>query len=158
MIKSVKEQLRRIPNKGIGYGLLRYLGPRDAVREQLQRFLAPEISFNYLGQFDQTFPPEAPFLPAGEAIGKSNDPSTPLPYALDINVSLLDARLVVAWGFSGRRYKRQTILELGEAYLAMLTTYIRHCVAQEIGRYTPSDFPDIDIDQGTLDHIFEEIG
>ncbi len=158
LIKSVKEQLRRIPNKGIGYGLLRYLRSHDALREQLCRFTAPEISFNYLGQFDQTFPAEAPFRLASEAIGKSNDVSTRLPYALDINVSLLEGRLVVAWGYSRHRYKRETIVELGESYLVMLNTYIQHCVAQETGSYTPSDFPDIDIDQGTLDHIFEEIG
>ncbi len=158
LIKSVKEQLRHIPNKGIGYGLLRYLSPHDAVREQLRQFAASEISFNYLGQFDQTFPAEAPFRPACEAIGKSNDASTRLPYALDINASLIDGRLAVAWGYSRHRYKRQTIVELAESYLLTLNACIQHCIEQETGTYTPSDFPDIDIDQGTLDHIFEEIG
>src|SRR5262249_44941572 len=35
-LKAVKEQLRRIPNRGIGYGLLRYLCADAAVREALR--------------------------------------------------------------------------------------------------------------------------
>ncbi|WP_350308373.1 hypothetical protein [Bacillus subtilis] len=48
-IKAVKEGLRRIPHKGIGYGILRYLSNQD----QISYTAKPEISFNYLGQFDQ---------------------------------------------------------------------------------------------------------
>ena len=51
-LKSVKEQLRQVPDKGIGYGLLRYLHPDAALRDSLRADDAA-ISFNYLGQFDQ---------------------------------------------------------------------------------------------------------
>ena len=51
-IKSIKEKLRVIPNKGIGYGVLRYLHPDASVRERLRLQKNNEISFNYLGQFD----------------------------------------------------------------------------------------------------------
>ncbi|NER25073.1 MAG: hypothetical protein F6J96_31110 [Symploca sp. SIO1C2] len=53
VIKSIKEQLRAIPNRGIGYGILRYLCKDTAVNQQIQSIPTPEISFNYLGQFDQ---------------------------------------------------------------------------------------------------------
>ncbi|WP_133054654.1 condensation domain-containing protein, partial [Niastella populi] len=43
---NVKEDLRRVPNKGIGYGILNYLS-----REGLESRLTPEITFNYLGDF-----------------------------------------------------------------------------------------------------------
>ncbi|WP_246063161.1 condensation domain-containing protein, partial [Paenibacillus ehimensis] len=45
-IKRVKEGLRHIPNKGIGYGILRYL---SAPQEGMKFGVEPEISFNYLG-------------------------------------------------------------------------------------------------------------
>jgi hypothetical protein len=61
-IKSVKEQLRGVPDKGIGYGLLRYLGTPDA-REALSSLAAPRITFNYLGQFDRQFNQSALFVP-----------------------------------------------------------------------------------------------
>src|ERR1043165_7348161 len=50
-LRSVKEQLRRIPGKGVGYGALRYLGSAE-VRERLRKREQMEVSFNYLGQFD----------------------------------------------------------------------------------------------------------
>ncbi len=52
-LKSVKEQLRQIPNQGIGYGILRYLSSDEETVNKLQQLPKPEISFNYLGQFDQ---------------------------------------------------------------------------------------------------------
>ncbi|OMF36024.1 condensation domain-containing protein, partial [Paenibacillus peoriae] len=49
-IKRVKEDLRHVPHKGIGYGILKYMSQDDAHHSLA---LQPEISFNYLGQFDQ---------------------------------------------------------------------------------------------------------
>ena len=48
-LKSIKEQLRALPDNGLGYGLLRYLNPQTA--SQLAGFAAPQIGFNYLGRF-----------------------------------------------------------------------------------------------------------
>ena len=50
-IQAVKEQLRAIPGKGLGYGLLRFLGDPEAVSTLADR-PGPEVSFNYLGQVD----------------------------------------------------------------------------------------------------------
>ncbi|SMC29673.1 non-ribosomal peptide synthase domain TIGR01720, partial [Clostridium acidisoli DSM 12555] len=46
MIKNTKDSLRRIPNKGIGYGIIKYLS-----KDKMEFKLKPEICFNYLGQF-----------------------------------------------------------------------------------------------------------
>ncbi|MGH7825280.1 MAG: amino acid adenylation domain-containing protein [Candidatus Binatia bacterium] len=54
-LKSIREQLGRIPNRGIGYGSLRFLSRDAAVAAMLKRLPQPEVSFNYLGQFDQVF-------------------------------------------------------------------------------------------------------
>ncbi|MGV8295394.1 condensation domain-containing protein, partial [Pseudomonas aeruginosa] len=47
-VKAIKEQLRAIPSRGIGYGLLRYLGSAEA-RRTLETLPEGEIVFNYLG-------------------------------------------------------------------------------------------------------------
>ena len=47
-LKLVKEQLRELPDRGLGYGLLRYLNPQTA--SQLDGFATPQIGFNYLGR------------------------------------------------------------------------------------------------------------
>ncbi len=46
---EVKETLHRIPNKGIGYGILRYLSGKPYDHQ-------PEITFNYLGDFGAEAP------------------------------------------------------------------------------------------------------
>ncbi|WP_236581305.1 condensation domain-containing protein, partial [Rhodococcus sp. T7] len=48
-LKTVKEQLRTIPDHGAGYGQLRYLDPHTA--DRLRDLPDPQISFNYLGRF-----------------------------------------------------------------------------------------------------------
>ncbi len=48
---AVKEQLRAVPGDGLGYGLLRYLGPPEA-RAALAAQPAAAVLFNYLGQLD----------------------------------------------------------------------------------------------------------
>ena len=50
-IKSVKEGLRQIPNRGIGYGVLKCLTIND-MKEKGCLDYESQIEFNYLGQFD----------------------------------------------------------------------------------------------------------
>ncbi|NUS58898.1 MAG: AMP-binding protein, partial [Streptomycetaceae bacterium] len=47
-LKAVKEQLRAVPDKGVGYGLLRHLNPGTAA--ELAGLPEPQIGFNYLGR------------------------------------------------------------------------------------------------------------
>src|SRR5262249_17960841 len=49
-LKRIKEQLRTVPDHGIGYGLLRHLNAHTGA--ELARFDAPQLCFNYLGRFD----------------------------------------------------------------------------------------------------------
>jgi hypothetical protein len=51
LLRSVKDQLRAVPARGIGFGILRRLSPDAAVRERLAAIPAPQVNFNYLGQF-----------------------------------------------------------------------------------------------------------
>ena len=48
-LKTIKEQLRAVPGKGLGYGLLRYLN--DETAAELAGAAAPQLGFNYLGRF-----------------------------------------------------------------------------------------------------------
>ncbi len=67
-VKAIKEQLRAVPDKGLGYGVLRYLGEPE-VRAELAALPAPRITFNYLGQFDRQFDEGALFVPSSEGSG-----------------------------------------------------------------------------------------
>ena len=53
---NIKEQLRAVPNRGVGYGLLRYVRGDEAVAAALRALPQAEVCFNYLGQLDQALP------------------------------------------------------------------------------------------------------
>src|SRR5439155_25797925 len=83
-LRTTKSLLRRIPQRGIGYGLLRYLHPDPQVRGRLQEQSQPAISFNYLGQFDQVLGSEALFTLAPESSGWELAPEDQRVHQLDV--------------------------------------------------------------------------
>ncbi|WP_347901175.1 non-ribosomal peptide synthase/polyketide synthase [Pseudomonas purpurea] len=146
-IKGIKEHLRRVPNNGIGYGVLRYLGQQPALENTTR------ITFNYLGQFDQSFDEHALFVPASESSGSSHDDRAPLGNWLNINGQVYGAELVLSWSFSREMYREDTVQYLADAYSAELRALIEHCLALENAGVTPSDFPLAGLDQAQLDGL-----
>ena len=49
MLRSVRDQLRAIPDRGIGYGMLRYLSPDPDVTAALEELPPAQILVNYIG-------------------------------------------------------------------------------------------------------------
>src|SRR5690606_20408128 len=84
-LKAIKEQLRAIPQGGIGYGVLRYRHPDPAVRASLAALPAPELSFNYLGQLDTLIGGDLLLGPAPEPIGPPQSLRARRAHLLDIN-------------------------------------------------------------------------
>lgn len=75
-IKTVKEQLRCIPHKGIGYGILKYLHKNISLSSSKTKpissgTVSPTLSFNYLGQWDNTTESNALLTFASESSGSS---------------------------------------------------------------------------------------
>jgi non-ribosomal peptide synthase protein (TIGR01720 family) len=157
VIKSVKEQLRRVPDRGLGYGLLRYLRGDTELEAQLQAGPQAQVSFNYLGQLDQALPPGAPFRMAQESPGPLHDPSAARRYLIDVTASVIEGQLRIAWTYSQERHRQETIAGIAHACMAALEALIAHCLDPEAGGYTPSDFPDAGIDQESLDRVLAEL-
>ena len=151
-IKAIKEQLRGVPHKGLGYGVLRYLAD-DLTQHTMAALPSAEITFNYLGQFDQSFGSEALFHPLDESAGLAHDPDAPLPNALSVDSQVYGGELVLRWTFSRERHDQQTIRELADAYLAELHSLIAHCLRDDAGGLTPSDFPLAHLSQAQLDAL-----
>ena len=156
-LKSIKEQVRRIPRRGLGYGLLRYLRPDREDAARLQALPQAELSFNYLGQFDQVLPPGSLFRWAPESSGPSHDGGGGRRYLLDITGIITGGRLRLAWSYSAEVYRQRTIEQVAQAYLSALQALIAHCQSPEAGGYTPSDFPQMKLDQKELDELIEEL-
>ena len=151
-IKSVKEQLRAVPHKGIGYGLLRYLGAPEA-RKALSNQAAPRITFNYLGQFDRQFNEAALFVPATQGSGQAQDCEAPLANWLTVEGQVYGGELALRWGFSREMFEVATVQRLADDYAAELQALIEHCCATPAGQVTPSDFPLARLTQQQLDAL-----
>ncbi|MFF7061853.1 non-ribosomal peptide synthase/polyketide synthase [Pseudomonas sp. NPDC008258] len=152
-IKTIKEQLRAVPNKGIGYGVLRYLGDEEA-RQVLAQLPAGEVVFNYLGQFDSSFDTATGLLvPAQESTGQGHDDATPLSTQLAINGQVFAGELKLNWSFSRERYKPSTVQRLADAFAQELKALIEHCCQAQSHGVTPSDFPLAGLTQTQLDNL-----
>ncbi|NEP13157.1 MAG: AMP-binding protein [Symploca sp. SIO2C1] len=157
-IKSIKEQLRQIPDFGIGYGIGRYLSNDATLRDQLAALPQGQISFNYLGQFDEQFDEangatQTLGRPAPEYSGVPYSPEGPRSHLLDINALIVEEQLQVSWSYSSAVHERSTVARLAQSYREALQALIEHCVSPSAGGQTPSDFPAAELSQATLDRV-----
>lgn len=149
-LKAVKETLLAVPDRGLSYGALRYLGaPHQASGLADVR---PQLSFNYYGQLDQTAqaPPFCGVAP--EPTGASWADSASLPHAIEVNAQVVDGRLAVSWQ-AREGVTRELLAGLAATFDRVLHSLIRACAAPGAGGYTPSDFPLAELPQSVLDTL-----
>ena len=114
-LKAVKEQVRGIPQRGVGYGLLRWLSPAEAVRERMAELEVAEVSFNYLGQLDQVLEAESVLSIAPESVGAMHGSGEQRAYVVEVTASVGGGELQVGWRYSERVHQRETNRKSGGA-------------------------------------------
>ncbi|MBC3409979.1 amino acid adenylation domain-containing protein, partial [Pseudomonas sp. SWRI51] len=127
-IMAVREQLAAVPNKGIGYGVLRHMD-QPWVCERLAELPQAQVTFNYLGQLDQSFDAEhALFLPGPESVGDSFSQQASLANWLEVVGQVFDGKLSFRCIYSNRRFRQGTIDALMQQFEAQLLLLIEHCL------------------------------
>jgi non-ribosomal peptide synthase protein (TIGR01720 family) len=131
-LKAVKEQLRRIPNRGIGYSILRHLRADSATARQPR----PHVSFNYLGQMGSS---GAGLYPAAtQPTGAPRSPKNRRPNLIEIVGRVSNDRLTMDWIYPAQADPR-ILQDTANAFNANLKRIIDHCQNSE-GGFTLSDF------------------
>jgi amino acid adenylation domain-containing protein/non-ribosomal peptide synthase protein (TIGR01720 family) len=153
LLKYVKEVLHNTPQRGLGYGVLRYLHPDRQIREGLRPFRPIEISFNYLGQIDQVLEPEGVFTGAPESSGIVQSPYQKRTHILDITASVQHRELQIQLFYSRNLHQRSTLQGIGDELMRRLDRLTAHCESLAVRQYTPSDFSWVELDQGSLDEL-----
>lgn len=156
VLKSVKEQLRRIPKRGIGYGILRYLHPDEEIRTQLQALPPAWVSFNYLGQFERGLSGSTS-LGTPAVLKSEQSPKGHRSHVLSISGWIRSGQLEMTFTYSDRIHRPSAIEQLSSQYLDTLKTLIGHCQSPEVGGYTPSDFSASTLNQKQLDKLMSRI-
>ena len=161
-MRAVKEQLRGVPQGGLGYGLLKYLSEDEEVREALGGPV-PEVSFNYHGQ-------------VGERRGTADTTAAGLvqhvaevkeglrggceerEHVLEVIAVVRGGVLEVEWSYSAALHKAETIRRVAQEYVAELEQMIAEVSAEVVAdALSPSDFPLADLSQEELDGALNEL-
>lgn len=155
-LKSIKEQLRQIPNRGFDYGIGYYLSSDLTIQSPLKNYPKAQVSFNYLGQFTSHQIGEIGWKLSQESTGSIHSPLGQRSHLIAIHGIVVDGQLDMEWQYSENFHHQTTIKNLAAAYRDSLESLINHCLSVE-GGYTPSDFPDADLNQAELDELLSEL-
>jgi microcystin synthetase protein McyA len=153
----VKEQVRAIPQRGVGYGLLRWLSADAQVRERMAELETAEVSFNYLGQLDQVLEEGSVLSVAPESVGATRSPEWKRRHLLEVGASVEAGSLQVVWAYSEQVHERETIVRVAERYLEALRRIIAHCLSVDVDDRALSDFSNEELTDDDLENIFEQI-
>jgi len=154
LLKQVKENVRAVPDGGLGYGMLRYLNAETG--PVLAALPKAEIGFNYLGRFSSRPEGDAQPWQLTGTIGGAAERDMPLRHVVEIDAAVRNAAegpeldLTVTW--AGRILGDAEAESLGKAWLDLLTGLAAH-VAAAGGGHTPSDFPLISLTQPDVAEI-----
>jgi amino acid adenylation domain-containing protein/non-ribosomal peptide synthase protein (TIGR01720 family) len=152
-LKSVKEQLRQTTDRGIQYGVSRYLSTEAEWAWELHKLPRPEVIFNYLGQMDQILPEASMFRLAQESSGPHQSPMENRHHLIEIDGGVIGKQLQLSWAYSRNLHRRTTVEGLARTFVEALQALIAHCQSPEAGGYTPSDFPAARLTQEELDRF-----
>ncbi|WNG58277.1 amino acid adenylation domain-containing protein [Archangium gephyra] len=157
-LRAVKETLRRIPRRGLGFGVLRYLSKDEALAARLRALPAAEVSFNYLGQLDHVLPPGSPLALTSESVGPTQDPGDRRAHRIGVNALVSGGRLQISWAYGERLYRKETLESLARGFLDALRALLARCTAGDAASLlTPADFPLARLGQTQLDAVVEHV-
>ena len=148
-LKRVKEMLRAVPHKGLGFGLLSQLNAETA--PALADAPPRHLLFNYLGQFDQMSRGE--WRLAEESPGAMAAGTRRRAHLVEANALVKSGRLCVEWRWCRDIHDHASIAELAELFLAALRGLVAHCLTPGVGGHTPSDFPLARLRQQDLERL-----
>ncbi|MDI5967961.1 amino acid adenylation domain-containing protein [Streptomyces sp. SL13] len=158
VLKQVKEQLRGLPDKGLGFGMLRHLNLETAAL--FSDALPRQIGFNYLGRIEAGSLEPADWSPAPEDVPVLQDDNAPAAHSLELNAITREhadgMRLVAGWAWPEMLFDEADIRDLSETWARVLGALIAHVEQGGAGGATPSDVTLVSMTQEQIDALSDE--
>ncbi|WP_217563127.1 non-ribosomal peptide synthetase [Paenibacillus sp. GbtcB18] len=149
---QVKEQMRKVPGQGTGYGVLKYIA--DLTETEASRLLPDgAICFNYLGQVDSTDSKLFALMQDEHDINKNHYEYRK--HVLEINARLVDGSLQTDWIYAEQSLSEYEAITLADMFSQSLGQIIAFCKGLDGEIHTPADFPLADINEDQLKKIAE---
>jgi len=153
-IKRVKDALRKVPRRGIGYGMLKYLAARDD-GESVAFLAKPPIVFNYWGSFDggTSWKPFTIAEGMTDIAGGLSHSS----HALEISSAVIAGRMEISIAYDRRRFGSKSMERLCADYKRNILLIEDHCSGREGSEVTPGDLDFEGLSMADLDGIAERL-
>jgi amino acid adenylation domain-containing protein/non-ribosomal peptide synthase protein (TIGR01720 family) len=150
-----KERLRSLPRRGVHFGLLLHSG-ESATRQVLAALPRPEVSFNYLGRFDQALAGHSRFRFADEPAGEPISGDSPLAHALALDAIISGGALSIGFRFDPAVLEETRVRRLIAGFEDQLAGLIEHCLSAA-PEPSATDFPLADLSQAELERLDLEL-
>ncbi len=126
LIAACKKTLRAVPNKGMGFGVLRYMSEdREIIRAAEAN--AATISFNYLGRFGQARPADAVFSPLRFNSEQVVATDYRLSHRLSVNGIIENEALAFSIAYCPVHSDNEAVQDLGRQWRQALLDILQHC-------------------------------
>ncbi|MCX4718330.1 condensation domain-containing protein [Streptomyces virginiae] len=159
-LRLVKEELRAVPDKGIGFGLLRHLNSRTG--PDLAARGIPEIGFNYLGRFPMGGDAPWDAAPGHDFALDDADEGLPMAHVVEVNAAAHEGpdglTLSATWTWAGNAIPGSRVHDLAQEWFTMLRAVVTHAARPDAGGLTPSDVSLVQVSQADLDTFESQLG
>lgn len=153
-IKDVKEQLRRVPEKGANFLNLAWCHSDEAVKAHLKSLLLIPVSFNFLGIF-RTEGDNGWIIENINGSALVNSRNKPL-RTFDINCWIIDERLTIQIDLA---HNGVGVNEIAQVFLTEIDLVVNHCVGElQQGGLTPSDLKSCTLTQNNIEQLEGKLG
>ena len=156
-LKRVKESLRRVPGRGVSYGILRYLRRDGSTADRLRALPRASLLFNYWGQIDRGVESAGLLRPAAEPVTSLVSPRAERSHDLEVSLSVEQGRLKMVWMYSCNLHRVSTIEAWADGFVEVLKKLVASTQSAEVSAATPSDFPLLGMNQRQLDRLVGKV-
>jgi amino acid adenylation domain-containing protein/non-ribosomal peptide synthase protein (TIGR01720 family) len=151
LIKETKEYLHKVPNNGIGFGLLRYQNESEE-NNKVREIELPQIAFNYLGNIDENPNEESNFRIVDEDLNIDESLLNQSDFPLEFISAIKNGKLEITLHYNVLQFEKNTIEIWLQNYQMTLKNIIDFCVSRKHSETTPSDYDYSDL---SLDDLVE---
>ncbi|KAJ3084645.1 hypothetical protein HK102_000591 [Quaeritorhiza haematococci] len=142
---SVKESLRHIPDRGLSYGLIKYLATETEANRFIKQHQSVDAAFNYVGRFQRNEDSDA-FLKFADLGSKSTESAhgeeiaSKMTHGMSVTASHLGDALQLRVMFDTSSYSADAIQKWGQQWIEAMKDIVAHCVDSR-GALSLSDTP-----------------
>ena len=155
-LRTVKETLHRIPNKGLGYNILRYIEGQQPVAFDCDH--VAQIGFNYLGEMDGETPPDA-----GTAFFTMQDYGSDTPAQRDmsgpdiaINCEISGGIFTLTLDYNADKYPTAASEQFAHDILAEINTLTQYLASHQEQEVTATDLGETEWTDEQFEHVVDD--